>query len=159
MNQVASQITDVSIVCSTVCSGVDQRKHQSSASLFFRGIQRWPVDSPHKGPVTRNLFPFNDAIMTTFRQQVGALQWCHINVTREFVQQFAIPNNKWNIKAPNYRPVVMKIHQWPKDFTNLKGPIMRRALPSSWHSREVAIMRSWPSCLYTAWWALMVCCS
>ena len=31
----ASQITGVSIVYSTVCSGADQRKHQSSASLAF----------------------------------------------------------------------------------------------------------------------------
>ena len=31
----ASQITGVSIVCSTVGSGADQRKHQSSASLPF----------------------------------------------------------------------------------------------------------------------------
>ena len=35
------------LVCSTVCSGADQRKHQSSASLaFVMGIHRWPVDSP-----------------------------------------------------------------------------------------------------------------
>ena len=35
----ASQITGVSIVCSPVCSGANQRKHQSSASLtFVRGI-------------------------------------------------------------------------------------------------------------------------
>ena len=33
MNGTASQITGVSIVCSTVCSGANQRKHQSSASL------------------------------------------------------------------------------------------------------------------------------
>ena len=40
------------IVCSTVCSSANQRKHQSSASLAcVRGIRRWPVDSPHKGPV------------------------------------------------------------------------------------------------------------
>ena len=38
----ASEITGVSIVCSAVCSDVDQRKHQSSASLaFVRGIHRW----------------------------------------------------------------------------------------------------------------------
>ena len=42
---------------STVCSGADQRKHQSSASLaFVRGIHRSPVNSPHKGPVTRKCF-------------------------------------------------------------------------------------------------------
>ena len=40
------------------------KKHQSSASLaFVRGIHRWPVNSPHKGPVTRNMFPFDDVIM------------------------------------------------------------------------------------------------
>ena len=64
MSAIASQITGVSIVYSTVCSGADQRKHQSSASLaFVRGIHRWPVDSPHKGPVTRKIFPFDDVIM------------------------------------------------------------------------------------------------
>ena len=44
--------------------GVDQRKRQSSASLaFVKGIHRWPVNSPHKGPVTRKMFPFHDAII------------------------------------------------------------------------------------------------
>ena len=58
MSAMVSQITSVSIVCSTVCSGADQRKHQSPASLaFVRGIHRWPVNSPHKGPVTRKKFP------------------------------------------------------------------------------------------------------
>ena len=38
----AVQITGVSIVCSTVCPGADQRKHQSSASLAFgREIHRF----------------------------------------------------------------------------------------------------------------------
>ena len=47
-----------------VYSGVDQRKHQRSTSLaFVRGINRWPVYSPHKEPVTRKMFPFDDAIM------------------------------------------------------------------------------------------------
>ena len=64
MSAMASQITGVSIVCSSVDSGVDRRKHQSSASLaFVRGIHRWPVNSPHKRPVTRQMFPFDDVIM------------------------------------------------------------------------------------------------
>ena len=59
-----SQITGTSIVCSTVCSGADQRKHQSYASLtFVRGIHRWLVDSPHKGLVPRKMFPFDDVIL------------------------------------------------------------------------------------------------
>ena len=64
MSTMASQITSVLIVCSTVCTDADQRKHQSSASLaFVRGIHRWPMCSPHKGPVTRKMFPFDDTIM------------------------------------------------------------------------------------------------
>ena len=52
MNDTASQITGLTIVCSTVYSSADQRKHQSSASLAFgRGIHWWPVNSPHKRPV------------------------------------------------------------------------------------------------------------
>ena len=44
----------------------DQRKHQRSASLaLVRGIHWWPVNSPHKGPVTRKMFPFDYAIMDT----------------------------------------------------------------------------------------------
>ena len=53
----AYQITGVSIVCSTVCWGAYQRKYQSSPSLaFVRGIDRWPVDSPHKGQERRKCF-------------------------------------------------------------------------------------------------------
>ena len=72
MSVMAYQITRLAIVYSTVCSSADQRRHQinifnnnqSSASLaFVRGIQWSPVNSPHKGPVTRNMFPFNDVIM------------------------------------------------------------------------------------------------
>ena len=69
MGAVASQITSLKIVHSTVYSDADQRKHQSSASLaFVRGIHRWPVNSPHKWPVTRKMFPFDDVIMI-------CLQW------------------------------------------------------------------------------------
>ena len=64
MSAIASQITSLTIVYSTVYPGADQSKHQSSASLaFVWGIHRGPVNSPHKWPVTRKLFPFDDVIM------------------------------------------------------------------------------------------------
>ena len=45
-------------------SDADQRKHQSPASLaFVREIHRGPVNFPHKWPVTRKMFPFDDVIM------------------------------------------------------------------------------------------------
>ena len=60
----ASQITSLTSVYSTVYSDADQRKHQSSASLaFVRGIHWGPVNSQHKWPVTRKMFPFDDVIM------------------------------------------------------------------------------------------------
>ena len=64
MGAMASQITNLTIVYSTVYSGTDQRKHQSSMSLaFVRGIHQWPVNSPHKWPVTQKMFPFDYVIM------------------------------------------------------------------------------------------------
>ena len=64
MGAIASQITSLTIVYSTVHSGADQTKHQSSASLaFVWEIHRWPVNFPHKWPVTRKMFPFDDVIM------------------------------------------------------------------------------------------------
>ena len=64
MGAIASQITSLTIVYSTVYSDADQRKHQSSASVaFVWGIHRGPVNSPHKWPVTRKMFPFDDVFM------------------------------------------------------------------------------------------------
>ena len=64
MSAMAYQIISLTIVYSTVYLGTDQRKQQSSASLaFVGGIHRWSVNSPHKGPVTRKSFPFDDVIM------------------------------------------------------------------------------------------------
>ena len=64
MGAIASQITSLTIVYSTVYSGADQRKQQSSASLaFVWGVHRWPVNSAHKWPVTRKMFRFDDVIM------------------------------------------------------------------------------------------------
>ena len=60
MSIMPSQITSLTTVYSTVYSGADQRKHQSSASLaFVRGIHRWT----HKWPVRRKMFPFDDVNM------------------------------------------------------------------------------------------------
>ena len=64
MGAIASQITSLTIVYSIVYFDADQRKHQSSASLaFVLGIHRGPVNSPHKWPVTRKMFPFDDVII------------------------------------------------------------------------------------------------
>ena len=64
MSAMASQITSLTIVYTTVYTV--QRKHQSPAWLaFVQGIHRWLVNSPHKGHVTRKIFPLNDVIMSS----------------------------------------------------------------------------------------------
>ena len=81
MGAMASQIT---IVYSTVSSGADQRKHQSSASMAFAwGIHQGPMNSPHKWQVTRKMFPFDDVTM------------CQPIV---FYQLEKAPENQWVIK-------------------------------------------------------------
>ena len=66
MSAMAYEITSLTIVSSTVSTGAYQRKYQGSASLaFVRGIHRSPVNSPHKGPVTRKCFRFDYVIMTS----------------------------------------------------------------------------------------------
>ena len=81
MSAMASQITVVSIVYSAVCSGADQRKHQSSASLAFEmGIHRWPVVYLQKGPMAQKMFLFDDVFMP----HVTLENWIlHCNVKEE----------------------------------------------------------------------------
>ena len=77
MGAIASQITSLTIVYSTVYSGPDQRKHQSSASLaFVRGIHRWPVNSPHKSPVTQKCFHLMTSSWKLVVLQLMRRPWC-----------------------------------------------------------------------------------
>ena len=67
MGPMASQITSITIVYSTVYLGADKKTHQSSVQpAFVSGIDRRPVNSPHKRSVTRKTFPFDDVIMVLF---------------------------------------------------------------------------------------------
>ena len=69
MGSMASQITSLAIVYSAVYASADQRNHQSSASLaFVWEIPRGAVNSPHKWPVTRKMFSFDDVIMVSYEQ-------------------------------------------------------------------------------------------
>ena len=122
MTTMASQITSLTVVYSIVYSDADQRKHQSSASLaFVRGIHREPVNSPHKWPVTRKMFPFNDVIMlcggwlespcsgasvtsyeVTMTMHGSDVVYHRDQSTRCLLMLY----NKENIKAPHHWPFV-----------------------------------------------------
>ena len=100
MSAMASQITSLTIVYSIVYSGTDQRKHQSTASLaFVRGIHRWPVNSSHKRPVTRKMFPFDDVIMHLFDKFIGVtlkyVPWCYLQLNVALVVSLCYGNIIW----------------------------------------------------------------
>ena len=96
MTTMAPQITGLTVVYSTVYSDEDQRKHQSSASLAFVwgivGNSPGPVNSHHKGPVTRKMFPFDDVILISrWGNAVPAMniQCCHRNLVYDRFPQNA----------------------------------------------------------------------
>ena len=71
MGRMASQITSLKIVYSTIHSGADQRTHQSSTSLaFVQEIHLSPVNSPYIWPVTQKKVPFDDVIMVHMFQSI-----------------------------------------------------------------------------------------
>ena len=92
MGTMASQIISITIIVySNVYSGANQRKHQSFSSLaYVRVIHWWPVNSPHKGPVTREMFPFDDVIMGCGQAHVNIKVIPIFNYLREYQGYFQI---------------------------------------------------------------------
>ena len=112
MSAMASQFTSLTIVYSTVYSDANQRKHQSPATLaFVRGIHRWPVKSPHKGPVTRKMFPFHDVIMGYVK-----ISFCCSAELKP------MENGEWTLAVYNYRSC-----DW---FTGVGGGISAQSVAS-----------------------------
>ena len=105
MGAMASEITSLTIVYSTVYSGADhQRKQQSSASLaFVRGIHRWPV----------NLMPsscgrYDDVIV----KNAGTLYGCPWQMSEKFtvanwrfdLVTLCIKSQRAKLMGPTWKP-------------------------------------------------------
>ena len=115
-----SQITGLAILYSTVYTSADQRKNQSSALPVFA------VNSPHKGLLTRKMFPFDDVIMQKLYHYINddtieiTLQqtthnWYDINQITESVSFEAIFRNGSespcnSMKANRHEVVIFYIH-------------------------------------------------
>ena len=116
MDGMVSQITGVSIVCSTICSGVDQSKHQGSASLVFvRGIHCWLVVGPHKWPVMQKMFQFDEVIMMVFRL-FGSKAWSKHKLPYCWL-------DLWLVDSPHKGPITREAfpcHDIIMNETNLK---------------------------------------
>ena len=97
MGAIVSQITSLTIVYSIVYSDADQRKHQSSASLaFVREIHRGPANSPHKWPVTRKMFPFDDVIMIQCVSNATTVLLLLPDINFDFIGRLSQERQHWN---------------------------------------------------------------
>ena len=80
MSAMASQITSLTIVYSTFYSDADQRSKKTS-KLCVTGLcaGNSPVtgEFPHKWPVTRKMFPFDDVIMSS---PIGLVIWKGLSI-------------------------------------------------------------------------------
>ena len=107
MGAMASQITSLTIVYSTVYSGADQRKHQSSASLAFaRGIHRSPQRASNAENVSiwwrhqvlgnnNDTWLSNDDVLTHLKKynKIGVNSWCIELIWKDMYIYMCTSNN------------------------------------------------------------------
>ena len=119
MGAIASQITSLANVYSTVYSGADQTKHQSSASLAYLGeIIRWLGNSPHIGPATRKIFLFVEKLGTPHK-------W----LTASYASYMIVKPTKYETrKCLNFRMIEEpNTHMWRfRCFTGSDGKMSYR---------------------------------
>ena len=151
MRATASQIPSLAIVYPTVYSGTDQRKHQSSALLaFVRGIHRWPVNSPHKGPVTRKMFPFDDVIMDLWGSAVIFREIpLTFNLTSDNVSQNILASKRLNKSTALVQAVaggdfnIVRQAQWwpcsPVAYVRMYGTKIKGFNTLAWSSLDKSI--------------------
>ena len=145
MSAMVSQITSIAILCSAVYSGVDQRKHQSSASLaFVRGIHQSLVNSLHKGPVTRKMIPFDGVIIfyphpsRLLRWRQGNLMIVHMAVKRHWI--------KWIYGMHTNPRIHFQLLIWPQYTYNENHVqnVWNIAYIRTWENNDREISRSNP---------------
>ena len=94
MGAIASQITSLTIVYSTVYSDEDQRKHQSSASLaFVRGIHRGPVNSPTQMASNAEIVLMTSSWFKIWHSQMKSFRWNRRRVKEQVYKTYVITCN------------------------------------------------------------------
>ena len=102
MRALVAKITSLTIVYSTRYPGTDEKNQSSAPLAFVRGKHRWPVNSPHKGPVTRKMFPFDDATMSAPSVTRYTLCWPFCSFTFYFIMYaYTAQINLFNCERPH----------------------------------------------------------
>ena len=139
MDTIASQITSLAIVFSTVYIDIDQRKHQSSASLaFVWEIHRGPVNSPHKWLATRKMFPFDDVIMSAALVWLQNFSHLLAEIVR-FIWLIMCNGHLWNtsyyVSHVSYANILTRVESPHKDL------VLQNVLPC----QDNTIPRNYPT--------------
>ena len=148
MGVMTSQTTSLAIVYSTIHSGADQRKHQSCPSLaFVRRIHRWPVNSQHKGLVTRKIIPFDVVIISPTMMHY----WAIVKRITRPLEDSPPPKKKKKKMVSNCRPsfVLLFVGNQIAERTN-------STVAGIWH--EMALKQSLCNVQYYRWGVLMHIC-
>ena len=106
MSAMASQITSLTIVYSNVLRRKSKKTSKLRVIGICAGIHRWPVNSPHKGPVTRKMFQFDDVIMVRVPRAI-LLRFADITVKSLPLHENRLP------VGFNCRYLVINGLQWP----------------------------------------------
>ena len=86
---VVSNHRSLDCLFNSLCAPTSKRHQSPHYWPFVRGIHRWPVNSPHKGPVTRKKLPFDDVIMVcTISATQNSLYLYHSMCTRQALADF-----------------------------------------------------------------------
>ena len=116
MGAIASQITSLTIVYSTVYSKKTS-KLRVTGMAFVRGIHRRPVNSQHKWQVTRKMFPFDDVIMWRL-----LLWWYIIYLCKALVAiQFMDPSWLFRLDSHSFSKCHHQMEHFPRYWPFVRG--------------------------------------
>ena len=120
-------------VCSTSCSGLQQKKHRSFTLLALCD-GNLPLTDGFPSQRASNA----ESVSISWRHHAGKNlnNWPHLF-------DAVTTNNKENIVTPHYWPFVMGIHRWPMDSPH-KGPVMLKAFP---YHEDIMLERNWITAL------------
>ena len=76
---------------------IAKKTSNPSSLAFVRGIHRWPVNFPHKGPATRKMFPFDDVILPRFPVKISFTpEGLKLAIRRRRGKRFHVMMSPWS---------------------------------------------------------------
>ena len=126
MGAMASQITSLANVDSSVYSATDEKTSKLRVTGLCVGIHRWPVNSPHKWPVMRKIFPFDDVIMLFMFPKINPTRQV-LRCYRATILCLAIPHHV--ILRATLRPCVATENRQKVEWSHWLPPSAEAACP------------------------------